>query len=40
MKRFVTACVFLGLLGAREWGLVTTSTRRLLAMCAPGATAP
>jgi O-antigen/teichoic acid export membrane protein len=37
---FVVACVFLGLLGAREWGLVTTSTRRLLAMCAPGATAP
>jgi len=37
---FVLACVPLGLIGAREWGLLTTSTRRLLAMCAPGATTP
>jgi hypothetical protein len=28
------------LLGPREWELLTTSTRRLLAMRAPGATTP
>jgi O-antigen/teichoic acid export membrane protein len=37
---FVLACVPARLIGPREWGLLTTSTRRLLAMRAPGATAP
>jgi O-antigen/teichoic acid export membrane protein len=37
---FVLACVPLGLVGAREWELLATSTRRLLALCAPGATTP
>jgi O-antigen/teichoic acid export membrane protein len=35
---FVVACVPAGLLGAREWGMLAASTRRLLAMRAPGAT--
>ncbi len=38
LAAFVLACVPVGLLGPREWGLLTTSTRRLLAMRAPGAT--
>lgn len=37
---YVLACVAARLLGPREWGLLTTSTRRLLAMRAPGATTP
>jgi O-antigen/teichoic acid export membrane protein len=37
---FGLACVPAGLLGVREWDLLTTSTRRLLAMRAPGATTP
>jgi len=37
---FLVACVPTGLLGAREWSLLTTSTRRLLAMRASGATTP
>jgi hypothetical protein len=34
---FVLACVPLGLLGPREWEIVTSSTRRLLGMWAPDA---
>jgi O-antigen/teichoic acid export membrane protein len=37
---YILACVAARLLGPREWGLLTTSTRRLLAMRAPGATTP
>jgi O-antigen/teichoic acid export membrane protein len=37
---FLLACVACGLLGTREWALLTSSTRRLLALRAPGATAP
>ncbi len=37
---YVLACVAARLLGPREWGMLTTSTRRLLAMRAPGATTP
>jgi O-antigen/teichoic acid export membrane protein len=37
---YVLACVSLRLVGPREWGLLTTSTRRLLATRAPGATTP
>jgi O-antigen/teichoic acid export membrane protein len=35
---YLLACVAAGLIGPREWGLVTTSTRRLLAMRASGVT--
>jgi O-antigen/teichoic acid export membrane protein len=35
---YFLACVAAGLIGPREWGLVTTSTRRLLAMRASGVT--
>ena len=37
---FLLTCVPAGLLGAREWGLLTTSARRLLATRAPDATTP
>jgi O-antigen/teichoic acid export membrane protein len=37
---FVAGCVPAGLLGLREWNLLTTSTRRLLAMRASSATTP
>jgi O-antigen/teichoic acid export membrane protein len=37
---YILACVAARLLGPREWGLLTTSTRRLLAMRAPGASTP
>jgi O-antigen/teichoic acid export membrane protein len=37
---FLLACVPTRLIGAREWGLLTTSTRRLLTMRTSGATTP
>jgi len=37
LSSFVLVCVPAGLLGMREWGLLTSGTRRLLAMLAPGA---
>ena len=40
LAAFLLACVPARLLGPREWELLTTSTRRLLAMRAPGATTP
>ena len=36
LSTFVLACVPAGLLGMREWGLLTTGTRRLVAMLASG----
>jgi hypothetical protein len=35
---FLLTCVAARVIGPREWGLLTTSTRRLLAMRASGAT--
>lgn len=37
---FLAGCVLVGLLGAREWSVLTTSTRRLLALRASRATTP